>query len=76
MSDYYGGLDRVAQDRYKAKLHLLGLDVLQNPYDTRNACNFVDDMTKWPRVKYDHIFCYYIERPEFTHGSSSCSGRA
>ncbi len=27
------GLDRIAQDRYKAKLHLLGLDVLQNPYD-------------------------------------------
>ena len=24
---------------------------------------FQDDMTKWPRAEFDHIFCYFIEHP-------------
>ena len=63
MSEYYRGLNPIAQARYKAKLQLLGLDLKDDPYDPQNANKFVDDMTKWPRVEYGHIFCHYIDRP-------------
>ena len=63
MSEYYRELDAVAQVRYQEKLKLLGLTEKDDPHDTQNSCNFLDDMTKWPRVEYGHIFCYYIDRP-------------
>ena len=63
MSSYHKGLDCVAAARYVDKLRLLGLDLKDDPYDQQNSSKFVDDMTKWPRVEYGHIFCYYIDRP-------------
>lgn len=63
MSQYYKSLEAVARTRYEEKLKLLGLTEKEDPYDPQNGSKFVDDMTKWPRVEYGHIFCYYIDRP-------------
>lgn len=59
MSYGYRKLDRVAAARYLKKLSLLGLYEKDDPYDPRNAHNFVNDMTKWPAVEHGHIFSYY-----------------
>ena len=59
----YKKLDRVSSARYLEKLKLLGLDERDDPYDPKNAHNFVEDMTKWPAVEHSHIFSYYIQRP-------------
>uniref|UniRef100_A0A1X7SIT7 Uncharacterized protein n=1 Tax=Amphimedon queenslandica TaxID=400682 RepID=A0A1X7SIT7_AMPQE len=63
MSEYYKKLDAVAQKRYLEKLQLLDLGIEDDPYSLALDANFIDDMTKWPKVEYGHIFCYFIERP-------------
>ena len=44
MSDYYKKLDSIAKTRYLEKLKFLGLDEKDDPYDSINSHNFVDDM--------------------------------
>ena len=56
MTDYYKGLDSVSTTRYEAKLQVLGLSLKNVPYDSQNASNFMDDMTKLSRVGvWQHI---------------------
>ena len=54
-------LDSFAQNRYRDKLELLGLN--KEDEDPYKSTNFVDDMTLWPPVSYGDIFRYFIDRP-------------
>uniref|UniRef100_A0A1X7T5A1 Uncharacterized protein n=1 Tax=Amphimedon queenslandica TaxID=400682 RepID=A0A1X7T5A1_AMPQE len=63
MSEYYKKLDAVAHKRYLEKLQLLDLGIKDDPYSLALDAIFIDDITKWPKVEYGHIFCYFIERP-------------
>ena len=63
MSDYVLKLDPISRRRYTEKLALVDMKEEDDPYDSRNEKDFVDDMKKWPPIEYGHIFCYFIERP-------------
>lgn len=62
-SYYYLTLDKVAQDRYKEKLAMLGN--IQDPYFTMNSPESPEGMSwqNWPNVSYPDIYNYFVETP-------------
>ena len=57
MSEYYSGLGKL---QYSEKLQLVGLNLEDDPY---LGNGFTNNLSDWPKVKYGHIFGYFIQRP-------------
>lgn len=62
-SYYYLTLDKVAQDRYKEKLAMLGN--IEDPYFTLDSPESPEGMSwqNWPSVSYPDIYNYFVESP-------------
>lgn len=58
-SEYFSGLDFLAQRRYFLKLKLDG-DTFPDPYDIGES-TWVDDVTKWPNLQFGDIYTYLID---------------
>lgn len=54
MSEYLKSSDKDATARYMylAKLDILGLKEMDDPYASWNEAKFVDEMRLWPLVEY------------------------
>lgn len=63
MSNYYESLKGEDKQRYQDKLRVVGLDLTDDPFDSKNSDKYGSDMANWPKTEYGHIFCYFIERP-------------
>ena len=45
------------------KLHLPDISLVYDPYRVVNSVNFVKDLFHWLPTEFDHIGCYFIDRP-------------
>ena len=64
MASYFQDLTATGKERYKAKLEVVGLTVKDHdPYMPCNAARFRPEMSLWPKIKYRHIFAYFVSRP-------------
>jgi len=63
MSSCYETLDMMGKERYKEKLEPVHFSISDKPYSPSHTKKFCSDMSQWPKIKYGHIFGYFISRP-------------
>ena len=63
MSSCYKTLDVMGKERYKEKLKPVCFSISNKPYLPSHTKKFCSDISQWPKIKYGHIFAYFISRP-------------
>jgi len=60
MSSCYKTLDVMGKEQYKEKLEPVRFSISDKPYSPSHTKKFCSDMSQWPKIKYGHIFGYFI----------------
>ena len=63
MSSCYKTLDVMGKERYKEKLKPVCFSISNKPYLPSHTKKFCSDISQWPKIKYGHIFAYFVSRP-------------
>ena len=62
MNSCYETLDMMGKERYKEKLEPVRFSISNKPYSPSHTKKFFSDISQWQKIKYGHIFAYFISR--------------